>query len=96
MKKHHFPSTEGTPRSLTELKIYCQLLDWDKHPVLIFYKDAILQSFSQTFLDALTRFDTTICPIADSPHSTMPTFSLQNLHLIQSIMTWLQRTILET
>ena len=96
IKKHHCPSTEGPPRTLTELKIYCQLLDWDKHPVLIFYKDAILQSFSQTFLDALTRFDTTICPIADSPHSTIPTFSLQNPHLIQSIMTWLQRTILET
>ncbi|WP_445242279.1 hypothetical protein [Microcoleus sp. S13_C5] len=33
MKKHHCPkSTEGTPRTLTELKIYWQLLDWDFPP----------------------------------------------------------------
>jgi HEAT repeat protein/energy-coupling factor transporter ATP-binding protein EcfA2 len=97
VKKHHCPkSTEGTPRTLTELKIYWQLLDWEKHPILIFYEDVIPQGFSQIFLDSLTRFDTTICVITDSPHPTIPTFSPQDPHLIQTIMTWLQRTILET
>ncbi|WP_052349641.1 HEAT repeat domain-containing protein [Planktothrix prolifica] len=97
VKKHHCPkSTEGTPRTLTELKIYWQLLDWEKHPILIFYEDAKPQGFSQTFLDSLTRFDATICVITDSPHPTIPTFSPQDPHLIQTIMTWLQRTILET
>ncbi|WP_422757571.1 hypothetical protein [Microcoleus anatoxicus] len=72
------------------------LLQWDKHPILIFYEDAKPQGFSQTFLDSLTRFDATICVITDSPHPTIPTFSPQDPHLIQTIMTWLQRTVLET
>ena len=97
VKKHHCPkSTEGTPRTLTELKVYWQLLDWEKHPILIFYEEAKPQGFSQTFLDSLTRFDATICVITDSPHATIPTFSPQDPHLIQTIITWLQRTILET
>ncbi|CAD5942076.1 hypothetical protein NO976_02048 [Planktothrix agardhii] len=97
VKKHHCPkSTESTPRTLTELKIYWQLLDWEKHPILIFYEEAKPQGFSQTFLDSLTRFEATICVITHSPHPTIPTFSPQDPHLIQTIMTWLQRTILET
>ncbi|SKB13717.1 hypothetical protein PL11201_530047 [Planktothrix sp. PCC 11201] len=97
IKKHHCPkSTEGRPRTLTELKIYWQLLDWEKHPILIFYEEVNPQGFSQTFLDSLTRFDATICVIADSPHPTIPTFSPQDPHLIQTIITWLQRTILES
>ncbi|MBD1921206.1 hypothetical protein H6F77_08885 [Microcoleus sp. FACHB-831] len=32
---------------------------------------------SQTFLDAIARFDATICLIADSRHPTIPTFSPQ-------------------
>ncbi|MBW4683142.1 MAG: hypothetical protein KME19_24110 [Microcoleus vaginatus WJT46-NPBG5] len=62
----------------------------------MFYEDAMPQGFSQTFLDALTRFDATICLIAGSPHPTIPTFSPQDPHLIQTIITWLQRTILQT
>jgi len=96
VKKHHCPkSTEGTPRTLPDLKIYWQLLDWDKHPILIFYGEAKPQGFSPTFLDAIARFDATICAISDSPHPTIPTFSPQDPHLIQTIMNWLQRTILE-
>ncbi|MEG4866222.1 hypothetical protein QUA97_22890 [Microcoleus sp. CZ3-B2] len=97
VKKHQGPkSTEGIAPTLTELKIYSLLIDWEKHPILIFYEDAIPPGFSQTFLDSLTRFDATICAIADSPHPTIPTFSPQDPHLIQSIMIWLQRTVLET
>ncbi|MCY7383864.1 MAG: hypothetical protein LH628_15025 [Microcoleus sp. CAN_BIN18] len=34
IKKYHGPkSTEGTPRTLTELKIYSRLLDWEKRPI---------------------------------------------------------------
>ncbi|TAD93981.1 MAG: hypothetical protein EA000_00810 [Oscillatoriales cyanobacterium] len=62
----------------------------------MFYEDAKPQGFSQTFLDFLTRFDATICVITDSPHPIIPTFSPQDPHLIQSIITWLQRTVLES
>jgi GTPase SAR1 family protein len=97
VKKHHCPkSTEGTPRTLTELKIYFSLLDWEKHPILIFYEETNPQGFSPTFLDFLTRFDATIGVITDSPHPTISTFSPQDSHLIQTIITWLKRTILET
>ncbi|MBD2184048.1 hypothetical protein H6S82_06915 [Planktothrix sp. FACHB-1355] len=61
----------------------------------MFYEEAKPQGFSQTFLDFLTRFDATICVISDSPHPTIPTFSPQDPHLIQSIMNWVKRTILE-
>ncbi|WP_422759687.1 hypothetical protein [Microcoleus anatoxicus] len=72
------------------------LLQWEKHPILIFYEDAIPPGFSQTFLDSLTRFDAKIYVITDSPHPTIPTFSPQEPHLIQTIINWLQRTVLET
>jgi len=86
----------ASPPTLTELKIYSLLLHWEKHPILIFYEEAKPQGFSQTFLDFLARFDTTICVITDSPHPTIPTFSPQYPHLIQNIINWLQRTVLET
>ena len=89
--------TQVGQSNLTDLEIYWQLLDWEKYPILIFYEDAIAatQGFSQTFLDALTRFDATICLITDSSHPIIPTFSPQDPHPIQSILTWLQRTLLE-
>lgn len=97
VKKHQGPkSTEGIAPTLTELKIYSLLIDWEKHPILIFYEDAIPPGFSQTFLDSLTRFDAKIYVITDSPHPTIPTFSPQEPHLIQTIINWLQRTVLET
>jgi hypothetical protein len=97
VKKYQCPkSTEGTPRTLPDLKIYFSLLDWEKHPILIFYEETKPQGFSQTFLDFLTRFDATIGVITDSRHPTIPTFSPQDPHLIQTIITWLKRTILET
>ncbi len=91
VKKHHCPkSTEGTPRTLTELKIYWQLLDWEKHPILIFYEEAKPQVFSHS----LSRFDATSA-IADSLHPNISTFSPYDPDLIQTIMTWPQRIILE-
>ncbi|WP_445301684.1 NACHT C-terminal alpha/beta 1 domain-containing protein [Microcoleus sp. MON1_C1] len=44
-------------------------------------------------MDALTGFDATICLITDSSYPIIPTFSPQDPHLIQSILTWLQRTL---
>ncbi|MEG4393168.1 NACHT C-terminal alpha/beta 1 domain-containing protein [Microcoleus sp. BROC3] len=100
IKKHHCPkSTEGTPRTLTELKIYWQLLDGDKHPILIFYEDPTspaAQGLSPTFLNALTRFDGTICLIADTPHPPLQTFSPHDPDLLQTVINWLKRLHLES
>ncbi|MEG4066029.1 hypothetical protein QUA42_01530 [Microcoleus sp. Pol11C2] len=89
-----FLYTQVGQSNLTDLEIYSRLLDWEKRPILIFYENAIAatQGFSQTFLDALTRFDATICLMTDSSHPIIPTFSTQQPHPIQSILTWLQRT----
>ncbi|PSB41829.1 hypothetical protein C7B67_26140 [filamentous cyanobacterium Phorm 6] len=88
------------PETLAQLKFYWNQLGRhsDKHPILIFYQDPTspaAQGLSPTFLDALTRFDGTICLITDSPHPTMPSFLPQDPYLIQTIITWLQRTVLE-
>ncbi|MEG3941351.1 NACHT domain-containing protein [Microcoleus sp. S36b_A3] len=100
VKKHHCPkSTEGTPRTLAELKIYWQLLDWDKHPILIFYEDPTspaTRGFSPIFLDALTRFDGTICLITDTPHPPLQTFSPHDPDLLQTIVNWLKRVHFES
>jgi HEAT repeat protein len=100
IKKHHCPkSTEGTPRTLTELKIYWQLLDWEKHPILIFYEDPTspaARGLSPTFLDALTRFDGTICLITDTPHPPLQTFSPHDPDLLQTVVNWLKRLHLES
>ena len=97
LPKIHRRQKGGNHRGIapTDLKIYWQLLDGEKYPILIFYEDAIAptQGFSQTFLDALTRFDATICLITDSSHPIIPTLSTQHPHPIQSILTWLQRTL---
>ncbi|WP_445242280.1 NACHT C-terminal alpha/beta 1 domain-containing protein [Microcoleus sp. S13_C5] len=44
----------------------------------MFYEDptsAAAQGFSPTFLNALSRFDGTICLITDTPHPPLQTFS---------------------
>ena len=100
VKKHHCPkSTEGTPHTLTELKIYWQLLDSDKHPILIFYEhptSPAAQGFSPTFFDALTRFDGTLCLITDTPHPPLQTFSPHDSDLLQTVVNWLKRVHLES
>jgi hypothetical protein len=90
--------TQVGQSNLTDLlEIYSRLLEWEKYPILIFYEDAIAatQGFSQTFLHTLTRFDATICLITDLSHRILPTFSPQDPHPIQSILIWLQRTLLQ-
>jgi hypothetical protein len=65
----------GEPETLPQLKSYWNQLrrHSDKHPILIFYEDPTspaAQGLSPTFLDALTRFEGTICLITDTPHPT--------------------------
>ncbi|NJS10320.1 MAG: hypothetical protein HC789_08000 [Microcoleus sp. CSU_2_2] len=51
---------------------------------------------SPTFLEALTRFDGTICPIADTPHPLLQTFSPHDSDLVQTVVNWLKRVHLES
>ncbi|WP_333291634.1 HEAT repeat domain-containing protein [Microcoleus sp. B4-C2] len=91
----------GEPETLPQLKSYWNRLrrDSDKHPILIFYEDPkspAAQGFSPTFLDALTRFEGTICLITDTPHPPLQTFSPHDPDLLQTVVKWLKRLHLES
>ncbi|WP_228042002.1 MULTISPECIES: NACHT C-terminal alpha/beta 1 domain-containing protein [unclassified Tychonema] len=78
---------------------FWQLLDSDKHPILIFYQDPTspaAQGLSPTFLNALTRFDGTLCVVADTSHPPLQTFSPHDSDLLQSVVNWLKRVHLES
>ncbi|MEG4406204.1 HEAT repeat domain-containing protein [Microcoleus sp. MON2_D5] len=91
----------GEPETLPQLKSYWNQLrrHSDKHPILIFYQDPTspaTQGFSPTFLDALTRFEGTICLITDTPHPPLQTFSPHDPDLLQTVVNWLKRLHLES
>lgn len=98
----NFPQRpNGEPETLPQLKSYWNQLrrDSDKHPILIFYQDPTspaAQGLSPTFLNALTRFDGTICLIADTPHPPLQTFSPHDPDLLQSVLNWLKRVHFES
>ncbi len=89
------------PETLPQLKSYWNQLrrDSDKHLILIFYEgptSPATQGLSPTFLNALTRFDGTICLIADTPHPPLQTFSPHDSDLVQSVVNWLKRVHFES
>ncbi|MEG4282360.1 HEAT repeat domain-containing protein [Microcoleus sp. A006_D1] len=93
--------SNGEPETLSQLKSYWNRLrrHSDKHPILIFYEDPTspaAQGFSPTFLEALTRFDGTICLIADTPHPPLQTFSPHEPDLLQAVVNWVKRVHFES
>jgi energy-coupling factor transporter ATP-binding protein EcfA2 len=91
----------GEPETLPQLKSYWNRLRRHSHkpPILIFYEDptsATARGFSPTFLDALTRFEGTICLITDTPHPPLQTFSPHGPDLLKTVVNWLKRLHLES
>ncbi|WP_445244306.1 HEAT repeat domain-containing protein [Microcoleus sp. OTE_8_concoct_300] len=91
----------GEPETLPQLKSYWNRLRRHSHkpPILIFYEDptsAPAQGLSPTFLEALTRFEGTICLITDTPHPPLQTFSPHDPDLLQAVVNWLKRLHLES
>ena len=91
----------GEPETLSQLKSYWNRLRRHSHkpPILIFYEDptsATARGLSPTFLDALTRFEGTICLITDTPHPPLQTFSPHDPDLLQTVVNWLKRLHLES
>ena len=91
----------GEPETLSQLKSYWNQLRRHSHkpPILIFYEhptSATARGLSPTFLEALTRFDGTICLIADSPHPPLQTFSPHDPDLLQTVANWVKRVHLES
>ncbi|HEY9709678.1 MAG TPA: HEAT repeat domain-containing protein, partial [Oculatellaceae cyanobacterium] len=71
---------DGTPKTMPELQIYWDLLESNKRVVLVFYESTLplvppldkgRLGFSDTFLDALSKFDGAICVVTSPPASLL-------------------------
>lgn len=83
---------EGTPKTMQELQAYWDLLDTDKRVVLVFYEG---KGFSETFLDALSKFDGAICVIAARILDNIPLQCFSSNQAIADIVEWLKKVALE-
>lgn len=92
----------GEPETMQSLKVYCKLLqsnNKDKKVVLIFYDSTALEpepiGFSNSFLDALSKFDEEICVVTDRPVKKPKQFSPSQSQLAENILGWMRAIVLE-
>ncbi|MDB9519842.1 HEAT repeat domain-containing protein [Roseofilum reptotaenium CS-1145] len=92
-------SENGKPKDMADLQDYWEdLLDNSNPPLaLIFYENPqppAPQGFSDTFLEALTRFQGKgkVCVVTEQPHPSLQTFSPNDPRLIKRILAWLERS----
>ncbi|HEY9671791.1 MAG TPA: HEAT repeat domain-containing protein, partial [Waterburya sp.] len=96
---------DGTPKTMPELQIYWDLLDTDKRVVLVFYEGispSLVQEgiqegvgFSETFLNALSKFDGAICIITAQLLDNIPLICISPERAIADVVDWLKQTALE-
>jgi len=97
MRQQGCPESEdGKPKDMADLQDYWEdLLDTSNTPLaLIFYENPqppAPQGFSDTFLEALTRFQGKLCVVTEPPHPSLPTFSPKHPRLIEQILAFLER-----
>jgi HEAT repeat protein/energy-coupling factor transporter ATP-binding protein EcfA2 len=89
MVKSGCPKCEdSTPKTMQELQAYWDLLDTDKRVVLVFYENT---GFSETFLDALSKFDGAICVITAQTLDNIPLQCFSSGRAIADIVEWLKQ-----
>jgi HEAT repeat protein len=110
MVKSGCPKCEdGTPKTMPELQSYWDLLDTDKHVVLVFYegtppspplaregnktKEGV--GFSETFLNALSKFDGGICVITAHFLDNIVLKCISPERAIADVVNWLKQVVLE-
>jgi hypothetical protein len=89
---------DGTPQTMPDLQTYWDLLETDKRIALVFYENPNAgepQGFSETFLDALRKFDGAICVVSEQPESRLKSFSPTQPNLVEDIVAWVREVILE-
>lgn len=88
---------EGTPTTMPLLKAYWRLnlRNLEKRVALVFYNSKIDREFSEPFLTALTAFGGTIAIITDRPCDNVKRISPNHPNLIDAVLKWLHRSILE-
>lgn len=92
----------GEPETMQSLKVYCKLLksnNKDKKVVLVFYDSTALEAepieFSNSFLDALSKFSEEICVVIGRPVKKLKQFSPNQPKLIENILGWMRAITLE-
>ncbi|MGB7890372.1 MAG: hypothetical protein WCF82_00355 [Microcoleus sp.] len=88
---------EGTPTTMPLLKAYWRLnlRNLEKRVALVFYNSKIDREFSEPFLTALSAFGGTIAIITDRPCDNVKRISPNHPNLINAVLKWLHRSILE-
>ena len=89
---------DGTPQTMPALQTYWDLLETDKQIALVFYENPHAgepHAFSETFLDALRKFDGAICMVSEQPESRLKSFSPNQQNLVEYIVAWVREVILE-
>lgn len=100
---------DGTPKTMPELQTYWDLLDTDKRVVLVFYegtppspplarggtKTKAEVGFSETFLNALSKFDGAICVITAQSLDNIPLQYICPERAIADVVDWLKQVVLE-
>ncbi len=88
---------EGTPTTMPLLKAYWRLnlRNLEKRVALVFYNSKIDREFSEPFLSALSAFGGTIAIITDRPCDNIKRISPNHPNLIDAVLKWLHRSILE-
>jgi hypothetical protein len=80
----------GKPTTMVQLQDYWDdlRLDSDQRSCLVFYENptASPQGFSETFLDALSRFDGAICVISNQPNIPLQSFSPNQPNLVVHVV----------
>ena len=88
---------EGIPTTMPLLKAYWRLnlRNLEKRVALVFYNSKIDREFSEPFLTALSAFGGTIAIITDRPCDNVKRISPNDPNLIDAVLKWLHRSILE-
>jgi len=88
---------EGTPTTMPLLKAYWRLnlRNLEKRVALVLYNSKIDREFSEPFLTALSAFGGTIAIITDRPCDNVKRISPNHPNLIDAVLKWLNRSILE-
>ena len=90
----------GEPQTLQHLKTYCNTLrrQLQQYLVFIYYEkpsNPPPQGFSQTFLNALTKFDTPLCLLSEKTDIPLQIFNPNDPNLLENIMGWITALVLE-
>jgi hypothetical protein len=88
---------EGTPTTMPLLKTYWRLnlSNLEKRIALVFYNSKTEREFSETCLSALSTFGSAIALITNQPCDNVERISPNHPHLIDAVLKWLNRAILE-